>query len=418
MNSPGGPEEHDKLAAGSLVGHILECACQATGGLHTDWERVERWEDIGYPIAECRASGAFTVTKPAGTGGLVTPLVVAEQLLYEIGDPAAYMLPDVVCDFTPVTMREDGPGRVLVSGARGFPPTDRYKVSATYLDGFRAVGTLTIIGIDAARKAQRTAEAILARTRGLFRAANLGDYSATGIEILGAESVYGPHARAGALATREAVMRLAVRHDDKRALEIFAREVAPSGTSWSPGTTGIMGRPQVQPVIRLFSCLIPKSAVKITLTIDGVTKPVAVPLKGGYGGPSRQEPAASGTEAPKGRHAFVPLAALAGGRSGDKGDTANIGIVARRPEFLPLLRQALQPKTVKDYFAHLVTGEVERFDLPGIGAMNFLLHGALGGGGMASLRNDPLGKGMAQMLLDLPVEVPADWIERYGLERR
>jgi hypothetical protein len=113
-------DDWDRLAAGSLVGHILECGAQATGGLHTDWQNVERWEDIGYPIAECRADGTFTVTKPEGTGGLVTPATVGEQMLYEIGDPGAYILPDVVADFTHVTLAQAGPHRVDVRGARGY----------------------------------------------------------------------------------------------------------------------------------------------------------------------------------------------------------------------------------------------------------------------------------------------------------
>jgi hypothetical protein len=408
------PDDYDKLAAGSLIGHILECGCQATGGLHTDWEKVERWEDIGYPIAECRADGGFTVTKPPGTGGLVVPAVIAEQMLYEIGDPSAYILPDVVCDFTRVTMREAGPDRVFVTGARGAPPTDTYKVSATYADGFRCIAVLTIIGIDAARKARRTADAILARTRDMFRAMNIGDFRATDIEVLGAETIYGPHARAGK--TREAVMKLAVQHENKKALEIFAREIAPAGTSWSPGTTGISaGRPQVQPVIRLFSFMLPKSEIAVTITLDGKTTALPMPAEPRPRAP-RDAAVPVPAQAPSGTLATVPLVAIAWGRSGDKGDTSNIGIIARMPEFLPLIRHTLTPEAVKRYFAHLVKGAVERFDVPGIDAVNFLLHQALGGGGMASLRNDPLGKGMAQMLLDLPVQVPAAWIERYGLK--
>ncbi len=409
-------EDYDHLAAGSLVGHILECGCQATGGLHTDWRDVERWEDIGYPIAECRADGGFTITKPAGTGGLVTPAVVAEQMLYEIGDPGAYMLPDVVCDFTAVTMRQDGEHRVTVENARGMAPTATYKVSTTYMDGYRAIANLTVIGIDAAAKAERTAEAILARTRQMFRFLNFSDYRATDIEILGAEAAYGPHSRARA--AREVVMKLAVRHDDRRALEVFAREIAPAGTSWSPGTTGISGgRPKVQPVIRLFSFLVAKNAVPVRVVVDG--RPLNVAIDGGGGfdeGLRRPMTPVAAAPPAHGATASVPLVALAWGRSGDKGDSANIGIIARRPEFLPLLRRELTAERVGDYFAHMVKGPVERFDVPGIGGLNFLLHEALGGGGMASLRNDPLGKGLAQMLLDLPIEVPAGWLSTHGLQ--
>ncbi len=408
-------DDYDRLAAGSLAGHIIECGCQATGGLFTDWESVPHWEDIGYPILECHADGSFVVGKAPGTGGLVSRPVVAEQMLYEMGDPAAYMLPDVVCDFTRVQIEELGPQRVRVSGARGLPPTPTYKVCATYPDGYRCTAILNIIGIDAAKKAQRTAEAILARTRAIFHELGLPDYSATRIEVLGAETVYGEHARTSD--TREAVMRLAVAHGKREALEIFAREIAPAGTSWSPGTTGMGGgRPKVTPAVKPCFFLLDKPNCEASFTLDGEREVVAVPNRGGYAGHAHTSvPAHAGTLAPHGATRPLPLLRLAWGRSGDKGDTANIGIIARRPEFLPLLREQLTAVAVQQYFAHLVQGDVERYEVPGIHALNFLLHEALGGGGMASLRVDPLAKGYAQMLLDFPLAVPEDWLHRYAL---
>lgn len=244
-------DDYDRLAAGSLAGHILECGCQGAGGLHTDWEAVPDWAHSGYPIAECRADGSFIVTKPEGTGGLVTTATVSEQLLYEIGDPARYVLPDVVCDFTQVTMTKTGEHRVEVRGARGLAPTPDYKVSATYADGYRATSQLTIVGIDADRKARRTAEAILERTRGLFRQLGLPDYSATHIETLGSAYLFGPHQPN--VPRFESVMWLAVTHPNKQALELFAREIAPAGTSWAPGTTGAGGRPSVVPAIKQYA---------------------------------------------------------------------------------------------------------------------------------------------------------------------
>jgi hypothetical protein len=402
------PSDWDLLAAGSLVGHILECGAQGSGGLHTDWERVERWDEIGYPIAECTADGSFVVTKAPGTGGLVERAVVAEQMLYEIGDPGAYVLPDVVCDFTSVTMADDGPDRVRVRGARGRPCTPTYKVSATFVDGMRATGMLTIIGIDAAAKARRTAAAVLARTRRMFEERGLADYRDTLVEILGAESVYGPHGRAAQ--AREVVMRLSVEHDDRRALEIFAREIAPAGTSWSPGTTGAGGRPKATPIVRLTSFLVPKSDVDATIECEGARESIVpivpdrpwtpAPVLSADATPNR---AVDGTPV---ETIDVPLIALAWARSGDKGDSANIGVIARDPAYVPILRDALTPERVAAYFAHLVRGRVRRFDVPGIDAFNLTLDEALGGGGMASMRIDPLAKGMAQMLLDIPIAVP------------
>ena len=404
------PNDLDLLAAGSLAGHIIECGCQATGGLHTDWDTVPDWPNIGYPIVECSADGSFVVTKPAGTGGKVTPAVVGEQMLYEIGDPAAYLLPDVVADFTQVRIEQAGEHRVRVHGARGHAPTASYKVSATYVDGFKTAAQLTIVGFDAVAKAKRTGEAILARTGALFSQYGFGPYSGTQLEVLGAESCYGPHAQA--LQTREAVLRLAVTHPRKDALELFAREVAPAGTSWAPGTTGAGGgRASVSPSIRQYAFLLDKSLVEASVTIDGKridippieasAAEMAEPISSAARATETEiVPSSSDTDSIE-----VPLLRLAWARSGDKGDTSNIGVIARHPALLPLLREQLTETRVADWLAHLVKGRVVRHEVPGIDAFNFVCEQALGGGGMASLRNDPLGKGMGQILLAMPMRV-------------
>ena len=425
------PGDYHRLSGGSLAGHIIECGCQATGGLHTDWRDVPDWAHIGYPIVECALDGSFTVTKPAGTGGLVAPQVVAEQMLYEIHDPAAYLLPDVVCDFTQVTMRQTGPDRVHVSGARGRSPTASYKVSSTYLDGFKTSAQLTIVGFEAAAKAQRTGEAILTRVGELLAAQGLAPFSATHLEVLGAESCYGPLADPAVLHTREAILRLTARHPDKAALELLAREIAPAGTSFAPGTTGAGGRASVSPLIRQYAFPLDKARVTPAVTLDGAPVSLPRPLAGAGRGEgqrpftstqrheSNQAPAPTG-QAQEAINSIdkntdtleVPLIRLAWARSGDKGDTSNIGVIARKPEWLPLLRQQLTEARVAQHLAHLVKGRVTRFEVPGIHAFNFVCEQALGGGGMASLRNDPLGKGMGQILLALPVRVPQAWLSQ------
>jgi hypothetical protein len=417
-----GPQDHDLLAAGSLAGHIIECGCQATGGLHTDWENVPDWAHIGYPVIECQADGSFLCTKPAGTGGLVTPAVIAEQMLYEIGDPARYLLPDVVCDFTQVTLAQEGADRVRVRGARGRPPSGSYKVCATWMDGFRLSAQLTIVGFDAVAKAQRTGCAIVERCNELLAAQGLAPFAATHIEVLGAESCYGPHARTQH--TREAVLRLSATHARKEALELLAREVAPAGTSWAPGTTGAGGgRASPSPLIRQFAFLLDKSWLQPVVHLGDAA--IAVPQDPGTahdqdaadpGGAGeahdpREMAAASG---PDGELREVPLIRLAWARSGDKGDTANIGVIARHPDLLPLLRAQLTEARVASHLAHLVRGRVTRHEVPGIHAFNFVCTQALGGGGMASLRNDPLGKGMGQILLALPVRVPVALLAACG----
>ncbi len=403
-------DDWNPLAHGSLAGHIIECGCQATGGLHTDWEDVPDWPHIGYPVIECSADGSFVVTKPEGTGGLVNTAVICEQMLYEIGDPRRYLLPDVTCDFSQVTVAQSGSNRVQVRGARGLPPPPSYKVSSTYVDGFRCTAQLTIVGIDAVRKAKRTGQAILERTREIFATMGLADFSRTLVEVLGSEQGnFGPHAQHAA--TREAVLRVAVMHPQKAALEIFAREIAPAGTSWSPGTTGADGRPKPSPAIKQFAFLLDKKLLHPEVVIAGERVAVAVPHgQSDVPWPDDVSPASeqSIAGAPTDMK-IVPLLCLAWARSGDKGDSSNIGVIAREPQWLPLLRDQLTPERVAQWLAHLVKGSVTRFDLPGIHAMNFLCTQALDGGGMASLRNDPLGKGMAQILLTMPVHVPADW---------
>ncbi|MEN9761250.1 MAG: hypothetical protein RI906_1076 [Pseudomonadota bacterium] len=418
-------EDLNLLAQGTLAGHLIECGAQCTGGLFTDWDTIPDWPQIGFPIAEVREDGVFDITKPPGTGGRISVQTVAEQLLYEIADPRAYVVPDVTCDFTQVRIEAAGDDRVQVSGARGFSAPDTLKLSITYMDGYRNTAFLVIAGDAAASKARRTAQAIFARVNTMLAAHGMPALSETHVEVLGAEDMYGEHARAD---SREVVLKMAARCASRDSLELFAREFAPAATSMSPGTCGLVGgRPTPTPVIRLFSCLIPRTDVSACVHIDDQVLVVA----DAPGSSSQHEPltpALNLPEAPEqavwqAQHAQrglavadsadelpeswveVPLIRLALGRSGDKGDTANIGIIVRRPEYLSVLSAWLTPARVAAWFAHRHPTRVERFDLPGIGAMNFVLHGVLGGGGMASLHTDALAKAYAQILLSMPVRV-------------
>lgn len=404
-------DDYDRLAQASLAGHLIECGAQATGGLFTDWETVPDWAGIGYPIVELRADGSFELAKPANTGGRVDRATVAEQLLYEIGDPARYALPDVVCDFTQVRIENNGDERVRVTGARGQAPSDVYKVTATFQKGFQIAIMMAIRGQRAKAKAERTAQELLARTRRLMHEQGFADYSGTLVELLGAESMYGPHRRVEE--SREIVLRIAVQHDDRKALEILQKESASAGTSMGPGTRSHFGgRSDVQGVIGTASYYIDKAQVPVRLQTDAHENATMLAMPTSHAtardvGTAPHAPQTTVTDDAQGADTVrVPLSRLAQARSGDKGNDANIGVLARRPEWVPVLQQQLTAARVRDYFAHLMEGQVTRFTLPGIGAFNFFLESALGGGGSCSLRSDPLGKCYAQMLLDMEVSCP------------
>ncbi len=403
-------DDYDRLAAGSLVGHVLECGPQATGGTHTDWESVPDWENIGYPIAACRPDGSFILSKPAGTGGLITPPVVSEQVLYEIGDPAAYLLPDVSADFSGVRVVQAGADEVLVSGAKGRAPTASYKVSATWQDGFRGVATVSIVGPQAAAKAERTAAAMVARAEAHFAARGLPGFSAVHVEALGAEASYAAGSRARQ--AREVLLRLVVQHPSRTAIDIFAREAGSIGLSFAPGTTGIYGgRPKPMPVVRLFTFFIPKTEMPAPTVRLANDEPFEVSVPNGAYEPLPRSPSAGETAPPEtGATVDVPLIRLAYARSGDKGDSSNIAIFARRPEFLPVLRREVTVERILEQFRGIVTGPAVRFEAPGLDALNFLIQGALGGGGMASMRIDPQGKAFGQMALEMTVRIPQQWV--------
>ena len=399
-------DDYDKLAQGSLAGHVIECGAQCTGGNFTDWRLVEGFDNMGFPIVEVKADASFIVTKPNGTGGLVSTATVAEQIVYEIGHPQAYLLPDVSCDFSQVKLEQVGEHRVAVTGAIGRAPTQQYKVSATYPDGYRVLVSFLIAGREAPAKAQAIADAILTKCERVLALRSVPPFQEKSVEILGIESTYGANARP--LESREVVVKIAVKHMFKEACMFFASEIAQASTGMAPALAGIVGgRPKASPVIKLFSFLIDKSKINVEIDINGQRQKIQIP-QGAADQSFSQLPVGDVAQF-TGDEVEVALIDIAHARSGDKGNYSNIGVIARQPEYLPWIRANLSNENVAKYMQHVLnpeTSTVIRYEVVGFDALNILLENALGGGGIASLRIDPQGKAFAQQLLDMPVKVP------------
>ncbi|MFW1958124.1 acyclic terpene utilization AtuA family protein [Acinetobacter guillouiae] len=400
-------EDYDKLSQGSLAGHIIECGAQCTGGNFTDWRLVQGFDNMGFPIVEVKADASFIVTKPKGTGGLVSVATVAEQVVYEIGNPQAYLLPDVTADFSKVKLEQVGEDRVLVIGAKGRAPTQQYKVSATYPDGYRVLVSFLIAGREAPEKAQVIADAILTKCERVLALRSVPPFLEKSVEILGIESTYGANAQQ--INSREVVVKIAVKHMFKEACMFFASEIAQASTGMAPALAGIVGgRPKASPVIKLFSFLVDKSKLSVAIDINGQRQNIQIPS--GCSDQSFDVVAVGEVAQFTDQEIEVPLVEIAHARSGDKGNHSNIGVIARQPEYLPWIRANLTEEKVKEYMQHVLDPEkskVIRYEITGFNALNFMLENALGGGGIASLRIDPQGKAFAQQLLDMPVKIPA-----------
>lgn len=260
-------EEYDKLASGTVLGHILECGAQCTGGNYVGWRDVEDFAHIGYPVAEVSEDGSFVITKHEGTGGLVNEETVGSQLLYELTDPQNYLGPDCVADFTTIRLEEDGPDRVRISGVKGREPTPTYKVSMAYADGYKITGQLVVTGPDAVDKANLCADIVFKRMA--MHGVDIPEEDRY-VELLGTNVCYKgivpreeqPH---------ELLLRVGAKGPDKESLNVMGRELAPMVTAGPPGLTGFAaGRPKASIVIGYWPALIDKSKVETTVAVEEV----------------------------------------------------------------------------------------------------------------------------------------------------
>ncbi|CAN5174447.1 hypothetical protein BH18GEM1_BH18GEM1_14420 [soil metagenome] len=263
-----GVDDWDRIAHGIVAGHINECGAQASGGnCLVGWETIPDLAGIGYPIVEATAEGPFVLTKHAGTGGRISPAIVKEQILYEMGNPAEYITPDGIADFTTIRLAADGPDRVRVSGIRGAPRTGKLKVSISYRAGYKAVGTLVYAWPDAAAKARAADRVLRERLERLGLA-----FDQVRTELVGWDATHGPLAGQPPEDLPEVELRVAVRSKDKAAVERFTREIAPLILSGPPSVTGFAGgRPRVQEIVAFWPALIDRREIEPHLEVEVVT---------------------------------------------------------------------------------------------------------------------------------------------------
>ncbi len=403
-------EDWDKLASGIVAGHIIECGSQATGGNFSDWHLVPTYKNIGYPIVEVNADGTFVVTKHPGTGGLVSLDTVREQLFYEMGSPKAYITPDVVSDFSTIQLAADGPDRVRISGVKGYEPTNSYKVSMAYSDGFKCVGEVAISGPNARRKAEAFAEVFWSRAG--------KNFIETETEFFGLNAFH--RSMGHAEEANEIIMRVGARDYDQKKLKKFAKVVPSIILGGPPGVTILGGVPKIQDIVSYWPALMPKTAIH----------PMIAQFNHGYSDVKDCESTRTGSYAPKETEAQIshkpsrsaaeaaadsaagtPLYEICLARSGDKGDTANVGVMARSKKALEFLDGYLTAQRMKDLFQELCHGRVLRYRLDNMSGFNFLLENSLGGGGTMTLRADAQGKTFAQALLRQKVQIPKDVLD-------
>lgn len=408
-------EDWNKLASGIIAGHLIECGTQVSGGNFSDWEKVKSYDEMGFPYVEVSPDGTFVITKHDKTGGLVSVDTVREQLFYEMGDPHSYITPDLVADFTSVQLKQVDNNKVQISGVKGFEPTPFYKVSMAYKDGFKCSGSILISGPEAKKKAE-TFNSIF------WKRCDKSSFLETHTEYIGWNSCHRSlgHQDDG----NEVLLRLNVRSSSEADLKTFRKMISSLILSGPPGVTVLndsIGK--VHSVVSYWPALIPKNLVHARIACGDEDILLENPAVGHYSPKSSSDQTAKSAnqslvecfrESEKGEGEFVRFYEICLARSGDKGDTVNIGVIARSPKAYEFLKGYLTAQKVKNLFQEFCGGQVTRYTLDGLLGLNFLLEKSLGGGGSRSLRADSQGKTFSQALLRQKVLVPISILNEVG----
>ncbi len=400
-----GPGDLDPLAGSVVAGHVIECGCQATGGNYAFFQDVPDLAHCGFPLAELRPDGSSVITKHPGTGGLVSVGTVTAQLVYELGGPR-YLGPDVTARFDTITLSDDGPDRVLISGVRGEPPPGTLKVAVNYLGGYRNTMTLVLTGLDLPDKARVAEEALWAR---------IPRESFDEVDVT---------------LTDSGLLRITVMSADERtAGRAFSSAVVETGLASYPGFYGLTPPGNASAYGVYWPVLVPASEVRAWVFVDGEELPYPPPDAPEPSAPpiasaTPAVPAAPATPAdtaapatPAGPATLVapvdhsatvriPLGRIAGARSGDKGGNANLGVWADTPERYAWLAGHLTVDRLKELLPDLAPYRIDRHPLPNVNALNFVVHGLLGRGVAASPRMDPQAKALGEELRACPTDIP------------
>ncbi len=404
-------DDWDKMASGIIAGHIIECGAQASGGNITDWKDVKSFHQIGYPIIEMEPSGEFVVTKHKKTGGLVSEKTVKEQLVYEMGDPENYISPDGIARFDTIKLKVEGKDRVRVSGVKGKPEPDCLKVSMSFEDGWKSNGAVLVSGPDTYDKAETVADILWKKLK--------HKYDATRTDVLGSGSIWPDQFRTEE--PNEVLVRFAVRDKDFGKVRDFGKALSTlilSGPAGMAVTTG--GRPKPSKVVAYWPALMHRSRVNAKVLVIGTDQkesfyeinfPIRVDTNNDESVDKKVKEVKRKPLKIGGKTTSVLLREIAYARSGDKGDTCNIGVLARSEAIYHWLVDNLTSERVKEFFDGITFGKVTRYELDNLHALNFLLEETLGGGGTKSLMIDPQGKTLSQALLQMKIRIPVSLLK-------